>query len=123
MKQSSETVSDPIASWMELGERVRKRFERITHGSTYEFVDLLCQQFLRDCDKDRLQNFSTKLGDFRKLIHLYQQEILQAEGWGENYQKLESIDRDIRTALGWVDEVWVLGMVDPVEVQRLHQAS
>lgn len=108
---------------MELGERVRKRFERLTHGSAYEFVDILCQQFLRDQDKDRLQNFSTKLGEFRKLVHLYQQEILQAEGWGENYQTLESINCTIRTALEWVDEVWVLGIVDPVEVQRLYNAS
>ena len=115
MKQP-EKVSDPVAGWMELSERVQKRLEKITHGSSHTFVDTLCQQLLRDGDKDRVLTFSTKLGELRKLVYLYQHEVLQVKGWGENYQKLEDLVQNIQIVLGWVDEVLVLAMVDISEV-------
>jgi hypothetical protein len=120
---SSEKVLNPLASWMERGEIVRKRFEKITHGSAFEFVNTLCQQLLRDGDDDRLQTFSTKLGELRKMVYLYQHEVLQLDGWGDNYQKLEGLVQDIRTPLEWLDEVLVLALLDITEVRRLYEAS
>jgi serine protease inhibitor ecotin len=105
---------------MERGDRVQKRLEKLTHGSAHQFVDNLCQQLLRDNDKDRVLTFSTKLGEFQKSVYNYQHEVLQLEGWGENYRKLESISKNIRTVLAWVDELLVLAMVDITEVRQLY---
>jgi hypothetical protein len=54
---------------------------------------------------------------------MYQHEVLQLDGWGENYQKLESLVQDIRTPLEWLDELLVLALLDITEVQRLYDLS
>jgi hypothetical protein len=108
---------------MERGERVRKRLEKIIHGSAVQFVDNLCQQFLRDNDKDRLETFSAKLGELQKSVYEYQEEVLLLDGWGKNYEKLEHIVKDIHSVLEWVDELWVLAMVDVTEVWQLYDKS
>jgi hypothetical protein len=123
MNRLPDTPPDPLVTWMERGERVRMRLEKLTHGSAVQFVDNLCQQFLRDNDKDRLETFSSKLGELRKSVYGYQEEVLLLDGWGKNYEKLEYIVKDIRTVLDWVDELWVLAMVDVTEVQQLHDKS
>jgi len=119
----SEKAPDPLAGWMELGERVRKRLDKITMGSASEFADSLCEQLLRDDDKDRVLAFSTKLGELRRLVYQYQHEVLQLAGYGENYQTLENIVKEIRIVSEWVDELLVLAMVDIGEVRRLYDAS
>jgi hypothetical protein len=108
---------------MERSERVQKRLEKITHGSASDFVNNLCQMLLRDGDKDRVHMFSVKFGEFRKSVYQYQHEILQLEGWGENYKKLEGIIKEICTILNWVDELLVLAMVDLSEIQQLYDKS
>ena len=123
MVQHLETACDPLSSYTECGDRVQKRLEKLTHGSAHQFVDNLCQQLLRDNDKDRVLMFSTKLGEFQKSVYNYQHEVLQLEGWGENYRKLESISKNIRTVLAWVDELLVLAMVDITEVRQLYDKS
>ena len=123
MVQHLETACDPLSSYMERGDRVQKHLEKLTHGSAHQFVDNLCQQLLRDNDKDRVLTFSTKLGEFQKSVYNYQHEVLQLEGWGENYRKLESISKNIRTVLAWVDELLVLAMVDITEVRQLYDKS
>ena len=120
MVQPPETAHNPIDIWMERGERVRKRFEKLTHGSAFEFVNNLCQQFLHDNDKERLHVFSTKLGGLRDSIYQYQQEVLQLDGCGGNYQRLEDIVKNVRGVLDCVDELWVLAMVDSSEVRQLY---
>ena len=108
---------------MERGEWVWMRLEKLTHGSAVQFVDNLCQQFLHDNNKDRLETFSSELGELWKLVYGYQEEVLLLDGWGKNYKKLECIVKDIRTVLDWVDELWVLAMVDVTEVQQLYDKS
>jgi hypothetical protein len=105
---------------MECSEMVWKRLEKITHGSASELVNTLCQQLLQDGDDDCVQTFSMKLGEQRKLIYLYQHEVLQLEGSGENYQKLETIVKEIHTLVGWLDELLVLVLLDITEVQWLY---
>jgi plasmid maintenance system killer protein len=108
---------------MERGKMVWKHLEKITHGSAMEFINTLCQQLLQDGDDDRVRTFSTKLGEQWKLIYLYQHEVLQLDSAGENYQKLENIVKEIRTLVGWLDEISVLTLLDITEVQRLYDAS
>ena len=119
----SEKVLDPLTSWMERGASVRKRLEKMTHGSAFEFVNTLCQQLLRDHEDDRIQMFSTKLGELRDMVYMYQHEVLQLEGWGENYQKLEDLVKDIRTLLEWLDELLVLALLDITEIRQLFDVS
>jgi hypothetical protein len=123
LNQLSEKVLDPLTSWMEQGESVQKRLEKITHGSAFEFVNTLCQQLLRDHEDDRIQMFSTKLGELRDMVYMYQHEVLQLEGWGENYQKLEDLVKDIHTLLEWLDELLVLALLDITEVKQLFDVS
>lgn len=123
VEELSEKAPDPLSSWMERGEMVRKRLEKITHGSASEFVNTLCQQFLRDHDDNRIQTFSTRLGELRKMVYMYQHEVLQIDGFGENYQILESLVQDIRTLMEWLDELLVFALLDITEVQRLFDAS
>ena len=123
MNQVMEKVPDPLASWMERGESVRNRLEKITHGSAFEFVNTLCQQLLHNHEDDRIQTFSTKLGELRNMVYMYQHEVLQLDGWRENYQKLESLVKDIRTLLEWLDELLVLALLDITEIKRLFDVS
>ena len=108
---------------MELGERVEKRLVKITNGSASKFVQGLCKQLLRDHDKDRVHTFSAELGKLQKMLYEYQNKVLQLDGVGNNYQKLQNIVRDVRRVLEWVDELLVFAMVDISEVQRLYDAS
>lgn len=57
------------------------------------------------------------------MLYEYQNEVLQLDGVGNNYQKLQNIVRDVRSVLEWVDELLVFAMVDISEVQRLYDAS
>lgn len=123
IEEPSDKTLDPLASWMERGEMVQKRLEKMTHGSASEFVNTLCQQFLRDQDEDCLQTFSTKLGELRKMVYMYQHEVLQIDGYRENYQKLESLVQNIRTIMEWLDELLVFASLDVTEIQRLFDAS
>jgi hypothetical protein len=123
LNQVPEKVLDPLTSWMERGASVRKRLEKITHGSTFEFVNTLCQQLLCDHEDDRIQMFSTKLGELRNMVYMYQHKVLQLEGWGENYQKLEDLVKDIRTLLEWLDELLVLALLDITEIKQLFEVS
>jgi len=123
MNHWSDKVLDPLASWMERAENVQNRLEKMTHGSSFEFVDTLCQQLLRDHEDDRIQTFCTKLGGLRDIVYMYQHEVLQLDGWGENYQKLENLVKDIRTLLEWLDELLVLALLDITEIEQLFDVS
>ena len=57
------------------------------------------------------------------MLYEYQNKVLQLDGVGNNYQKLQNIVRDVRSVLEWVDELLVFTMVDISEVQRLYDAS
>ena len=57
------------------------------------------------------------------MLYEYQNKVLQLDGVGNNYQKLQNIVRDVRSVLEWVDELLVFAMVDISEVQRLYDAS
>ena len=57
------------------------------------------------------------------MVYMYQHEVLQLEGWGENYQKLEDLVKDIRTLLEWLDELLVLALLDIMEIKQLFEVS
>ena len=57
------------------------------------------------------------------MLYKYQNEVLQLDGVGNNYQKLQNIVRDVRSVLEWIDELLVFVMVDISEVQQLYDTS
>ena len=122
-EQVTNSETRCLVNLMELGERVQKRLAKITNGSPFEFVHCICKQLLQDHDKDRVHTFSIELSKLQKMLYKYQNEVLQLDGVGNNYKKLQNIVKDVRLVLEWVDELLVLAMVDIHEVRQLYYTS
>jgi len=108
--------------WLKRARRIEARFNEIVANDSVAYVQTLCVNFLLDKDKASLHESSISLSKLRKTIYTCHAEILQACGVGDELSKVEAIEKEIQTAISWVEEVFCYAIVDWTEVERLFRA-
>ena len=115
--QSPSTLVDPLDSWMDGAERVKRCFDKATEGAPRDYVEIICSAFLDNEDKDLIYDKVVRLGRLQKSIYKYQNEVYSLVGVAEVYERVSEIAKDVNKVLGWVEEVLCYAMVDAQEVR------
>jgi len=91
----AETGSWHLSIWLECAERTKERLDKITQASPSHFLNGICKKFIQDTDKDNIHLYAVQLAKLQKAIYRYQGEVLQLDGLGDVWKRVEEISKEI----------------------------
>lgn len=117
--QSTQTRM-PIEIVMEEVERLHNKFKRSLGGSSTEYIEKLCLDFIKTGEKEFIHEETIKLDDMLNSMVRWKHRVLQLDGMGSNMEKVQEIANDIRLVLNWASEIFCHAMIGVVNVTDLH---
>ena len=119
----SQGSTTPVDSWLDRTHRIEMRFDKLTHGNVFQFVDLICTTFIADRNKDSIHEQVILLSRLQKGIYKCHNEILQAAGVGSEFSEVERVRKKICTTVSWVEEIFCFAIVGWTEVNELYSTK
>ena len=97
------------------------RFNTLVNSNPTAYVEDLCVGYLKDHDKDMIQEQTTHLAKQQKRIYHCQEKVLQLSGIGDEHSRVDSIRKNICTTISWLEEIFCSALIDWEEVQHIHR--
>ena len=114
---------DPLNSWMERIERVRRCLNRTTEGAPKDYVERICSTFMDNLDKDLIYDQVVRLGRLQKSAYRYENEVYALVGVEKEHQVASGLVKEVKVVVGWVEEILCYAMVDAQEVRERYAAK
>ena len=121
--QPSTLAVDPLQSWMEGVERVRRCLNRATESDPRNYVEQICSTFLDSHDKDLIHEKVVRLGRLQKSAYRYENEVYALVGVAEEYERASKVVKEVNQVLSWAEEIFCYAMVDVIEVRDRYAAK
>ena len=121
--QPSTLAVDPLQSWMEGVERVRRCLNRATESDPRNYVEQICSTFLDNHNKDLIYEKVVRLGRLQKSAYRYENEVYALVGVAEEYERASKVVKEVNQVLSWAEEIFCYAMVDVIEVRDRYAAK
>lgn len=121
--ESTTSVIDPLASWMEGVERINRSLGRTVGASPHDYVEGICAAYLEEQDKDLIYERIVRLSKLQGMIGRYANEVYALVGVGPEYKRAAQVGTNVNTVVSWLEEVFCYAMVDFREVQDRHKSK
>lgn len=97
-----------------------RRLRGMTNGQPTAFVDGLCCQYMLDLDSEPLDTAIGRLGVVLESLGRCQNEVLQLAGVSEHLEIVNTILKEVRVLIGWLDEILCIAMVDKKDIVTMY---
>ena len=98
------------------------RCQRITRNNNLTFLHWVVEEYLKNRDKDFVDNYIVTVGKLQMSIYRYGNEVLMLAGVGPEYEQIKTITGRVCEVVQWLEEVLCFAIMDDADgVGKMYQ--
>ncbi|KAF9495628.1 hypothetical protein BDN71DRAFT_1430848 [Pleurotus eryngii] len=102
-----QSCNDPVtvSGWLAWTTKLHSKFAALMKGNTTTFTEGLYQGYVVSCQKDKICDAIIELEGLQNATTHCLDGILQLAGVGKDLDKVQHLNRLIREALSWLEDI------------------
>ena len=118
--QASQNKEDGVAFMLRKSQRVINQLQTLLKVPAKEFVESLCVDMMTTGDLTKAEEYVAAIAPMQRLLDQYHNDILSAKGIGDEWRQVQSMVREVRQVVIWIDDLQLHAMVDKEELRGVY---